>query len=64
MSTSGDRSLRILTSADVDAVLDSLDQKLAVDSQRTVFAAYSTAGDAEDSECYSIPVFEVKAAVA
>lgn len=46
-----DRSLRILTSADVDAVLDSLDQKLAVDSQRAVFAAYSTAGEAEDSEC-------------
>ncbi|KLT44462.1 NAD(P)-binding protein [Cutaneotrichosporon oleaginosum] len=44
-----DRSLRILTSADVDKVLDSLDQKLAVDSQRAVFAAYSTAGDAEDA---------------
>ncbi|BEJ11910.1 hypothetical protein CspHIS471_0203700 [Cutaneotrichosporon sp. HIS471] len=43
-----DRELRILTSADVDKVLDSLDQRLAVDSQRAIFAAYSTQGDAED----------------
>ncbi|GMK57060.1 hypothetical protein CspeluHIS016_0309000 [Cutaneotrichosporon spelunceum] len=48
LRTMSDRELRILTSADVDKVLDSLDQKLAVDSQRAVFAAYSTDGDAED----------------
>lgn len=53
--TMSDRALRILTSADVDKVLDNLDQKLAVDSQRAVFAAYSTAGDAEDSESPPLP---------
>lgn len=42
--------LKILTGADVDAVLDAMDLSLAVESQAAVFAAYSTA-KTDDGEC-------------
>lgn len=43
-----DVSLRVLTAADVDKVIDALDQSLAISSQKAVFAAYSTQRDATE----------------
>jgi len=42
--------LKVLTAADVNAVLASMDLQLAVDSQAAVFGAYSSKQQAEDGE--------------